>query len=53
MSSDLLFLCTDLQDLKATGKVWVLMNSDSQEEIVYPNDPKIVITVLKNAILKS
>lgn len=35
----------DVQDLKATGKVWVLMNSDSQEDIVYPNDPKIVIKV--------
>lgn len=40
------FLAVHLQDLKATGKVWVLMNSDSQEDIVYPNDPKIVIKVL-------
>ncbi len=40
------FLSVSLQDLKATGKVWVLMNSDSQEDIVYPNDPKIVIKVI-------
>lgn len=35
----------DLQDLKASGQVWLLMNSDSQEDIVYPNDPKVQIKV--------
>jgi len=38
-------IAADVQELKASGKVWVLMNSDSQEDIVYPNDPKIVIKV--------
>ncbi|XP_066342172.1 transcription initiation factor IIE subunit beta-like isoform X2 [Miscanthus floridulus] len=30
----------DLQALKAAGEVWLLSNMDSQEDIVYPNDPK-------------
>ncbi|XP_074573819.1 transcription initiation factor IIE subunit beta-like [Curcuma longa] len=35
----------DLQALKATGQVWLLSNMDSQEDIVYPNDPKVIIKV--------
>lgn len=35
----------DLQALKAAGQVWLLSNMDSQEDIVYPNDPKAVIKV--------
>ncbi|KAK1287592.1 hypothetical protein QJS10_CPB19g01853 [Acorus calamus] len=35
----------DLQALKAAGQVWLLSNMDSQEDIVYPNDPKVVIKV--------
>ncbi|CAN6442578.1 unnamed protein product [Victoria cruziana] len=33
----------DLQELKAAGKVWLLSNLDSQEDIVYPNvQPEII-----------
>lgn len=50
--SDLLyFVFLVMQELKASGKVWVLMNSDSQEDIVYPNDPKIVIKVCQQLSL--
>ncbi|KAH7445915.1 hypothetical protein KP509_01G028400 [Ceratopteris richardii] len=35
----------DLQELKASGQVWLIMNNDSQQDIVYPNDPKIQIKV--------
>lgn len=35
----------DLQELKASGDVWLLSNYDSQEDIVYPNDPKVKIKV--------
>jgi len=35
----------DLQELKANGDVWLLSNYDSQEDIVYPNDPKVKIKV--------
>ncbi|WOL14147.1 transcription initiation factor IIE subunit beta [Canna indica] len=35
----------DLQALKAAGQVWLLSNMDSQEDIVYPNDPKVTIKV--------
>ncbi|KAK8953334.1 hypothetical protein KSP40_PGU009634 [Platanthera guangdongensis] len=35
----------DLQALKAAGQIWLLANNDSQEDIVYPNDPKVVIKV--------
>ncbi|KAJ0987341.1 hypothetical protein J5N97_005697 [Dioscorea zingiberensis] len=35
----------DLQALKSVGQVWLLSNMDSQEDIVYPNDPKAVIKV--------
>ncbi|KAK9131604.1 hypothetical protein Scep_011132 [Stephania cephalantha] len=35
----------DLQALKAAGDVWLLSNFDSQEDIVYPNDPRSVIKV--------
>lgn len=38
-------IATDVQELRASGEVWVLTNSDSQEDIVYPNDPEIVIKV--------
>ena len=38
-------LCDVMQDLKASGQVWLLMNSDSQEDIAYPNDPKVQIKV--------
>jgi transcription initiation factor TFIIE subunit beta len=34
-----------LQALKAAGEVWLLSNMDSQEDIVYPNDPKAKIKV--------
>ncbi|GAB2291242.1 hypothetical protein Dimus_025498 [Dionaea muscipula] len=32
----------DLQALKAEGKIWLLSNFDSQEDIAYPNDPRLV-----------
>jgi hypothetical protein len=52
--SDLLyFVFLVMQELKASGKVWVLMNSDSQEDIVYPNDPKIVIKVCPTNVFES
>uniref|UniRef100_A0A453IWL9 TFA2 Winged helix domain-containing protein n=1 Tax=Aegilops tauschii subsp. strangulata TaxID=200361 RepID=A0A453IWL9_AEGTS len=35
----------DLQALKASGDVWWLSSMDSQEDIVYPNDPKSKIKV--------
>ncbi|XP_026440067.1 general transcription factor IIE subunit 2-like isoform X2 [Papaver somniferum] len=35
----------DLQALKASGAVWLLSNSDSREDVAYPNDPKIDIKV--------
>nr|CAB3467420.1 unnamed protein product [Digitaria exilis] len=35
----------DIQALKAAGEVWLLSNMDSQEDIVYPNDPKAKIKV--------
>ncbi|KAI3893632.1 hypothetical protein MKX03_006210 [Papaver bracteatum] len=35
----------DLQALKASGDVWLLSNFDSQEDVVFPNDPKITIKV--------
>eukprot|EP00252_Welwitschia_mirabilis_P012748 TRINITY_DN281_c0_g1_i1.p1 TRINITY_DN281_c0_g1~~TRINITY_DN281_c0_g1_i1.p1 ORF type:complete len:273 (-),score=69.62 TRINITY_DN281_c0_g1_i1:194-1012(-) len=35
----------DLQCLKANGDVWLLSNYDSQEDIVYPNDPKLKIKI--------
>ncbi|RWV99677.1 hypothetical protein GW17_00037405, partial [Ensete ventricosum] len=35
----------DLQALKAVGQIWLLSNMDSQEDIVYPNDPKVMIKV--------
>ncbi|KAJ7554147.1 hypothetical protein O6H91_06G128500 [Diphasiastrum complanatum] len=38
-------VASDIQELKASGDIWVLMNSDSQEDVVYPNDPKIKIKV--------
>ncbi|XP_047329488.1 uncharacterized protein LOC124932847 [Impatiens glandulifera] len=35
----------DLQALKASGKIWLLSNFDSQEDIAYPNDPRLTIKV--------
>ncbi|XP_071730731.1 transcription initiation factor IIE subunit beta-like [Rutidosis leptorrhynchoides] len=35
----------DLQALKSDRKIWLLSNFDSQEEIGYPNDPKLHIKV--------
>ncbi|KAK4786704.1 hypothetical protein SAY86_010537 [Trapa natans] len=35
----------DLQALKAGGQIWLLSNFDSQEDIAYPNDPKVPIKV--------
>ncbi|KAK7399235.1 hypothetical protein VNO78_10414 [Psophocarpus tetragonolobus] len=35
----------DLQALKAAGQIWLLSNFDSQEDIAYPNDPKVHIKV--------
>ncbi|XP_031505126.1 uncharacterized protein LOC116267511 [Nymphaea colorata] len=35
----------DLQELKAAGEVWLLSNLDSQEDIVYPNDPRAIMKV--------
>ncbi|KAJ4951597.1 hypothetical protein NE237_028429 [Protea cynaroides] len=35
----------DLQALKAAGQVWLLSNFDSQEDIAYPNDPRVPIKV--------
>ncbi|XP_074316683.1 transcription initiation factor IIE subunit beta-like [Silene latifolia] len=31
----------DLQTLKAEGKIWLLSNFDSKEDIAYPNDPRL------------
>ncbi|PKI65327.1 hypothetical protein CRG98_014291 [Punica granatum] len=33
----------DLQALKGGGQIWLLSNFDSQEDIAYPNDPKVPI----------
>ncbi|PON74488.1 Transcription initiation factor [Parasponia andersonii] len=35
----------DLQGLKAAGQIWLLSNLDSQEDIAYPNDPRVPIKV--------
>ncbi|KAJ9561268.1 hypothetical protein OSB04_006428 [Centaurea solstitialis] len=35
----------DLQVLKATRQIWLLSNFDSQEDIAYPNDPRVPIKV--------
>ncbi|MED6150686.1 hypothetical protein PIB30_074750 [Stylosanthes scabra] len=35
----------DLQGLKAAGQIWLLSNFDSQEDIAYPNDPRVPIKV--------
>ena len=34
-----------LQALKAAGQIWLLSNFDSQEDIAYPNDPRVPIKV--------
>jgi transcription initiation factor TFIIE subunit beta len=31
--------------LKAAGQIWLLSNFDSQDDIAYPNDPKVHIKV--------
>ena len=31
--------------MKAAGQVWLLLNFDSQEDIAYPNDPRVPIKV--------
>lgn len=33
------------QALKTGGQIWLLSNFDSQEDIAYPNDPKVPIKV--------
>ncbi|AES94083.1 putative transcription initiation factor TFIIE, beta subunit [Medicago truncatula] len=35
----------DLQALKGGREIWLLSNFDSQEDIAYPNDPKVPIKV--------
>ncbi|KAF8379457.1 hypothetical protein HHK36_028893 [Tetracentron sinense] len=35
----------DLQALKAVGQLWLLLNFDSQEDIAYPNDPRVPVKV--------
>lgn len=35
----------DLQALKAAGQIWLLSNFDSQEDIAYPNDPRVPLKV--------
>ncbi|KAI3770102.1 hypothetical protein L6452_01223 [Arctium lappa] len=35
----------DLQVLKAARQIWLLSNFDSQEDIAYPNDPRVPIKV--------
>ena len=34
-----------LQALKAAGHIWLLSNFDSQEDIAFPNDPRVPIKV--------
>ena len=31
--------------MKAAGQIWLLSNFDSQEDIAYPNDPRVPIKV--------
>ncbi|KAM7258259.1 hypothetical protein ACFE04_014000 [Oxalis oulophora] len=35
----------DLQALKAAGQIWLLPSSDPQEDVAYPDDPRISIKV--------
>ncbi|KAE8727053.1 F-box/LRR-repeat protein [Hibiscus syriacus] len=35
----------NLQALKAAGQIWLLWNFDSQEDIAFPNDPRVPIKV--------
>ncbi|PIA31446.1 hypothetical protein AQUCO_04900029v1 [Aquilegia coerulea] len=35
----------DLQALKAAREIWLLSNFDSQEDIAYPNDPRVPLKV--------
>eukprot|EP00850_Spirogloea_muscicola_P016948 SM000141S00892 [mRNA] locus=s141:204503:205909:+ [translate_table: standard] len=32
----------DVQELKAAGQIWAITNTDNNEEVVYPNDPKLM-----------
>ncbi|EFJ19459.1 hypothetical protein SELMODRAFT_107428 [Selaginella moellendorffii] len=38
-------IVSDVQELKASGEIRVMCNSDSQEEILYPDDPRMKIKV--------
>ncbi|KAF6163448.1 hypothetical protein GIB67_029297 [Kingdonia uniflora] len=42
----------DLQALKSADLIWLLSNSDSREDIAYPNDPKIQGKVKVDSDLK-
>eukprot|EP00271_Cylindrocystis_brebissonii_P004843 TRINITY_DN16762_c0_g1_i1.p1 TRINITY_DN16762_c0_g1~~TRINITY_DN16762_c0_g1_i1.p1 ORF type:complete len:279 (+),score=56.94 TRINITY_DN16762_c0_g1_i1:609-1445(+) len=35
----------DVQELRSAGHVWGIQNSDTLDDILYPNDPKIQMTV--------
>ncbi|CAI9093986.1 OLC1v1029614C1 [Oldenlandia corymbosa var. corymbosa] len=35
----------DLQSLKASGQIWLLLNCDSRDDIAYPNNPKVTVMV--------
>ncbi|XP_045823247.1 general transcription factor IIE subunit 2-like [Trifolium pratense] len=35
----------DMKALKAAGQIWLLSNFDAQDDIAYPNDPKVHIKV--------
>ena len=39
------FIYISCQALKAAGQIWLLSNFDSQEDIAYPNDPRVPIKV--------
>lgn len=38
-------IATQTQALKAARQIWLLSNFDSQEDIAYPNDPRVPIKV--------
>lgn len=42
----------DVQHLSSLGEVWVLQNTDTQEDILYPNDPKLKKQIVVDADLK-
>ncbi|XP_039145667.1 uncharacterized protein LOC120282903 [Dioscorea cayenensis subsp. rotundata] len=35
----------DLKALKAADQIWIVTNMDSKEDIAYPNNPKVMMTV--------